>query len=91
MKTGKNRTLDGLPMKLLVNLRILAEEGEWFEGELHPQALDVGEDDFLRIAGPIRYPLAACAAAARRTSKRTSRSRTSSPRSRTKARTIFWT
>jgi len=55
MKTGKNTERDGLPMKLLVNMRRLAEGGEWFEGELHPLALDVGEDDFLRIAGPIRH------------------------------------
>jgi len=55
MKTGKNTDRDGLPMKLLVNMRTLKEEGEWFEGELHPLALDVGEDEFLRIAGPLRH------------------------------------
>ncbi|MCL1888341.1 MAG: DUF177 domain-containing protein [Kiritimatiellaeota bacterium] len=55
MKQGKNTARDGLPMKCLVNMRRLREEGEWFEGELHPRALDVEEDGLLRIAGPMRY------------------------------------
>ena len=55
MKQGKMHMRDGLPLKLLVNMRTLKEEGEWFEGELHPLALDVEEDDLLRIVGPMRY------------------------------------
>ena len=55
MKQGKTSVRDGLPLKLLVNMRRLGEAGEWFEGELHPSALDVEEDAFLRVAGPLRY------------------------------------
>ena len=55
MKRGKETSKDGLPMKLLVNMRRLGDEGEWFEGELHPSALDVEEDGLLRIIGPLRY------------------------------------
>jgi len=55
MKQGKTIMRDGLAMKLLVNMRTLAEAGEWFEGELHPSALDITEDELLRIAGPLRY------------------------------------
>ena len=55
MKQGKERMKDGQPLQLLVNMRRLKEGGEWFEGELHPAALDVAEDELLRIAGPLRY------------------------------------
>jgi uncharacterized protein len=55
MKQGKTHTRDGMPMELLVNMKRLHDEGEWFEGELHPSALDVEEDEMLRIAGPLRY------------------------------------
>ena len=55
MKKGVEHFRDGLPLELLVNMRRLHAEGEWFEGELHASALDVEEDDFLRLAGPMRY------------------------------------
>ena len=55
MKKGKEHLKDGLPLELLVNMQRLREEGEWFEGELHPSALDVREDELLGIAGPLRY------------------------------------
>ncbi len=55
MKKGKEHIKDGMPLELLVNMQRLREEGEWFEGELHPDALDVEESELLHLAGPLRY------------------------------------
>ena len=52
MKEGHR---DGLALRLRVDMQRLDEAGEWFEGELHPSALDIEEDDLLGVAGPLRY------------------------------------
>lgn len=55
MKRPKESEKDGLPLKLVVNTARLPPDGDWFEGELAPAALDVEEDELLHIGGPLRY------------------------------------